>query len=377
MEEFFMKEKEKVICSVCGCVIAEENVNTFDGRIMCEHCYNEETTTCDNCGERILRENADGNSNITLCHHCYDYCYTTCENCGRLIHNDNAYYEDDDSDYPYCYDCFERLQESSIRNYNYKPEPIFYGSGNLFYGVELEVDKGGEDSDNAQRLINVANINSERIYCKHDGSINEGFEIVSHPMSLDYHINEMNWSDIFEKAIAMDYRSHNTSTCGLHIHCSRSAFGKTFEDQEQIIGRIVFFVEKHWNELVKFSRRTPDNLNRWAAKYATISDTAEETYKKAKEKHTGRYVAVNLENYDTVEFRLFRGTLCYRTFIATLQLVDEICYYAINLSSKGIEEMSWSDFVSRILPKKAELIDYLKSKRLYINEAVVREEEVM
>lgn len=32
------------------------------------------------------------------------------------------------------------------------------------------------------------------------------------------------------------------------------------------------------------------------------------------------------------------------------------------------ENMSWSDFVSRILPKKAELIEYLKEKRLYVNE---------
>lgn len=372
-----MKEKEKVICSVCGCVIMDETINTIDGKTMCEHCFNEQTTTCDHCGKRILREDAMGDSHYTLCQHCYDYSYTACERCGRLIHNDDAYYEDNDDDYPYCYECYERLGESSIKNYNFKPEPIFYGSGNLFYGVELEIDKGGEDFSNAQELLDIANLNCERIYCKHDGSINEGFEIVSHPISLDYHINNMNWLNIFEKAVNMDYRSHNTSTCGLHIHCSRSAFGKTFEEQELIISRIVFFVEKHWNELVKFSRRTPDNLNRWAAKYATISETAEETYQKAKEKNTGRYVAVNLENYNTVEFRMFRGTLCYRTFIATLQLVDEICYYAMNLSNKGVEDMSWSDFVSQILPKKSELIEYLKSKRLYINEPVEREEEVM
>lgn len=90
----------------------------------------------------------------------------------------------------------------------------------------------------------------------------------------------------------------------------------------------------------------------------------------------GRYVAVNLENDDTIEFRLFRGTLRYKTFIATLQLVDEICFYAINLSDKEIEEITWSDFVSRILPKKFELIEYLKSKRLYVNETTEESEEM-
>ena len=363
-------------CSVCEAELTVQTVCEFDGIIMCADCLDERTVLCDNCQKRIWRDDAEGDSNHVLCYHCYDYHYTICENCGRLVHNDDTYYEDDNSDYAYCYDCYQRLQESPIKNYNYKPEPIFYGSGDLFYGVELEIDKGGEDSLNAQILLDVANYNVERIYCKHDGSINNGFEIVSHPMSLDYHINNMNWLDVFEKAVQMDYRSHNTNTCGLHIHCSRSAFGKGSDEIDQTIGRIVFFVEKHWNELVKFSRRTSENLNRWAAKYATISNTTEETYKKAKDKCMGRYVAVNLENYDTVEFRLFRGTLNYKTFIATLQLVDEICYQAIHLSDKEMENMSWSDFVSRILPKKRELIEYLKYKRLYINEAVEREEDM-
>ena len=363
-----MREKN-IICSECGAVLTEETVHNFEGHIMCEECFNRCTVTCDNCNQRIWRDRAEGDSNYTLCSHCYEYNFTSCEDCGRLIPNDEAFYEDGE-DYPYCRECFEKLNDNSIKNYNYKPEPIFYGSGNLFYGVELEVDKGGEIHSNAQKLIDIANKNEERIYCKHDGSINDGFEMVSHPMTLDYHINNMNWLDVFEKAVEMDYRSHNTSTCGLHVHVSRSAFGKSYDEQELAIGRVVFFVEKHWNELVKFSRRTMDNLNHWAARYATISNTTEETYKKAKDKRLGRYVAVNIENYNTIEFRLFRGTLRYKTFIATLQLVDEICYCAINMTDKEIEDMSWLDFVSIIAPKKAELIEYLKEKRLYVNEVV-------
>lgn len=366
--------RESFICSNCGKEVTEKTIKNFNNTILCEQCFYEHTTVCDNCGEKIWKYDSEGDSTYTLCNHCYEYNYTTCENCGRLIHNDDAHYEDDE-DYPYCLDCYQRLEENTIKNYNYKPEPIFYGSGNLFYGIELEIDKGGEDASNAQILLDIGNLNGEKIYCKHDGSIENGFEIVSHPMSLDYHINKMNWLDIFEKAVEMDYRSHNTSTCGLHIHCSRSSFGKSFEQQEETIGRIVYFVEKHWNELVKFSRRTPENINRWAAKYATISNTTEETYKKAKDKRMGRYVAVNLENCNSIEFRLFRGTLCYKTFIATLCLVDEICYWARKLSDKEMEELSWSDFVSRILPKKYELIEYLKAKRLYVNELITESEK--
>ena len=135
------------------------------------------------------------------------------------------------------------------------------------------------------------NSGNEMIYIKHDGSINEGFEIVSHPMTLDYHENHMNWLEVFEKAIEMGYRSHNTSTCGLHIHVSRSAFGRNYADQEVAIARIIYFVEHHWNELLKFSRRTEASMNHWASRYG-ISENTQDTYKKAKDKHMGRYVAV-------------------------------------------------------------------------------------
>lgn len=367
--------EERVTCYECGIAMDPDEAHQFDGYHLCEHCFNSVTTTCDNCGARIWRDSAQGDAEHRLCSHCYEYSYTNCEDCGRLIHNDDAYYEED-GDYPYCYECFEKLRDCAIKSYGYKPEPIFYGSDNLFYGVELEIDKGGEDEDNAQKLLDIANRTEEQIYIKHDGSLHMGFEVVSHPMSLDYHINEMNWEEIFEKAIEMDYRSHNTSTCGLHVHVSRKAFGKNFEEQEASIARVVYFVEKNWSDLVKFSRRTREAISHYAARYAAISDTTAETYEKAKSKHMGRYVAVNTLNYETIEFRLFRGTLRYKTFVATLQLVDEICKCAINLSNNEMEEMSWSEFVSRIPEEKSELIEYLKLKRLYVNEVITESEEM-
>jgi hypothetical protein len=195
-------------------------------------------------------------------------------------------------------------------------------------------------------------------------------------MTLDYHKNEMPWQDIMSRALELDYKSHNTDTCGLHVHVNRNGFGETEEEQEAAIGRVIFFVERMWWELVKFSRRKEANLNRWAARYATISNTAKETYTKAKGKYSGRYVAVNLTNYETIEFRLFRGTLKYRTFIATLELVSHICYLASQLFDEDFEKMSWLDFVMTIdETEMPELIEYLKSKRLYVNEIINESEE--
>lgn len=366
--------EEKIFCSVCGAKLTEETVTEFEGQIFCEDCFDESVTVCDCCGRRIWRSDATENDSITLCDSCYDYNYTHCDECGRLIHNDDAFYEDE-SDYPYCQSCFEKLQEKAIKSYNYKPEPTFYGSGNLFYGIELEIDKGGEYDKNAEVLLSIANENSNVLYAKHDGSIDNGFELVSEPATLDYHLNSFNWSDVLEKAVEMGYRSHNTSTCGLHIHVSRSAFGKTVAEQDDVISRIVYFVEAHWNELLKFSRRTESNIMRWASRYG-IDNSAKLTYDKAK-KNLGRYAAVNLLNFNTIEFRIFRGTLRYKTFAAALQLVDEVCRLAIMLDDKTFENMSWSDFVLRISREnKPELIEYLKSKRLYVNDLTTEAEEM-
>lgn len=192
-------------------------------------------------------------------------------------------------------------------------------------------------------------------------------------MTLAYHMGAMDWDDILHEAVRMGYLSHQTNTCGLHIHVNRNAFGESEDEQEEIIAKILYFVEKHWNEIFKFSRRRKSSMNRWSARYG-FEKTGREILNKAKSGSNGRYVAVNLNNYHTIEFRLFRGTLKYNTFITTLQLVNEICNVALSMSEEEIEEQSWNDFVAEISHK--ELIQYLKERKLYINEEVTAEEEM-
>ena len=65
-----------------------------------------------------------------------------------------------------------------------------------------------------------------------------------------------------------------------------------------------------------------------------------------KSAHAGRYTSVNLTNKNTIEFRIFRGTLKYNTLIATLQLLDRICDVALFMSDEQVKAMSWTTFVS-------------------------------
>ena len=202
------------------------------------------------------------------------------------------------------------------------------------------------------------------------------FECVTHPMTLDYHINQMPWREILNKAVAKGYLSHQAGTCGLHVHISRNALGANYEEQEATIAKILYFYEKFWNEILTFSRRTESQAEHWARRYGGGIINPKETLKHAKNSHMGRYAAVNLENEATIEMRIFRGTLKYNTFIATLQMVDEICKVAISLSDEFMQSLTWLDFVKGIADDKQELINYLKEKRLYVNEPIRNEVEI-
>ncbi len=367
-----MKEERKR-CSICGESYPVELLTRFDGEWLCINCLNSETVVCSHCDTRIWNDNNSGSDSVPLCENCYYDHYTSCNHCGRIIHRDDAYYETDDSEEPYCYSCYQRYcSNKSIRDYYYKPEPIFYDSGNRFFGVELEVDNAGEIDENAESVMHIANGNGlVHIYCKHDGSLDEGFEIVTHPMTLNYHINEMPWKGMLTRLKNLSYLSHQAGTCGLHVHVNRDSLGETYEDQEVCIARILFFVEKHWEELLKFSRRTNSQLNRWAARYG-YKDRPKDILDHAKcGGNNGRYSCVNLENSNTIEFRMFRGTLKYNTIIATLQLVNRVCDVAFALSDEEIKSLSWTSFVSGCT--EPELIQYLKERRIYINEPIESE----
>ena len=368
-------EETTYICERCGERVPVDACTMVADAILCPDCVDMYTTVCDCCGERLFLSDDHGDENITLCERCYERHYTHCERCGRVISYSDAYYEDDDEDEPLCYDCLQaRLQQATIHDYSYTPRLVFHGerSNERFFGVELEIDGNGKSRKNAGEILNVANEDAQNLYIKSDGSLDCGMELVTHPMTLQYHMEQMPWKNVLRKAVELGYLSHRTTTCGLHVHISRAAFGETEQEQELSIARLLYFVEKFWTELLRFSRRTERQINRWAARYG-MKLSPKAVMESAKDSRAGRYTAVNLTNEETVEIRIFRGTLKYNTLIATLQLVNVICDVALFLSDEELQELSWHGFLDRI--HEAELIQYLKERNLYKNDPVMYEED--
>lgn len=71
---------------------------------------------------------------------------------------------------------------------------------------------------------------------------------------------------------------------------------------------------------------------------------------------------------------MFRGTLKYNTLMAALQLVDRVCDAALFLSDQEMKELSWTTFAAGCT--EPELVQYLKERRLYVNEPVESEVEL-
>lgn len=364
-------ENKTFVCSHCG------NERPLDTRILvggeriCEDCALEHTVLCDCCNTRIWENDAVRDEHTLLCERCYERSYTRCTECDRIILNSVAYLDDNQDEY--CEDCWNELSaQRVIHEYSYKPAPIFYGSGPRYLGVELEIDDGGNDNYAANHILGVANGMAEHLYIKSDGSLDCGMELVTHPMSLDYHMTYMPWRDVLDEAKHLGYLSHKARTCGLHVHISRNAFGDTELEQECTIAKLLYFVEKFWPELLRFSRRTETQINRWAARYG-MKLSPKEVMDCAKHPYAGRYMAVNLTNYSTVEIRIFRGTLKLNTLLATLQMVNAICDVAVFTSDEDLQTLSWHKFLDGI--KEPELVQYLKERDLYKNEPIPTEED--
>ena len=182
----------------------ERTEHVYGNTSYCNDCFYENHTYCRQCDESI-RTDDSRYSEITqydYCEYCFGELHSYCENCG------NDYWAEDGCN------C-----GVSIHNYSYKPDPIFFKNPNenskYFLGVELETESKGNCRSSCAEEINEI---SKLYYLKNDSSIEDGFEIVTHPFSHSwYNENKSIFNDLLDTLRDHGFRSYNTSTCGIHI----------------------------------------------------------------------------------------------------------------------------------------------------------------
>lgn len=211
----------------------------------------------------------------------------------------------------------QRSVAETIHSHSFKPTPHFkLGAGEAsavaFFGVELEIDAKEDIS-----LSPVPALAAPLFYCKEDGSLNRGTELVSHPGSQAWWREQREAvSVLLRKLTAMGWSSHNVGTCGMHIHVSREAFQGTHH-----LYRFLHLVYRSPRLSLAVSQRQSHALAQWA----TLNPEARRALKnKIGVNYTDaddgghRYEAVNMTR-NTAEVRIFRGTLRLDRFYKNLQ----------------------------------------------------------
>ena len=315
-------------CEVCASTYFEENGG--------EHNY----IQCPSCEDTIHRDNGCWFNDTLYCEYCHDNNVYTCDECCL------EYWDGDGHECP--------EDESAIHSYSYRPSPYFFGNGQYHLGFELEVE--ARNTSRYEGASMVQDILGSRAYMKDDGSLSDGFEIVTHPHTLSDYQTEFNW-DFIPKLKREGFRSWNTDTCGLHVHVSRTAFGtgnimwNTPNNQrdELILRRQAH--ELRFMKLIYDNQRQVERIaGRSGNSYATFQDKGKLVSKlKYGNQSSGRYSAINTENDATLEVRVFKGSLRKERVLSALEFVTASVEYTRNLkvTSKN-QALSWLRFTAYV-----------------------------
>lgn len=396
-----------IVCERCGhtCYLSDaQTVHTPNGdETWCECCADRHATACDDCGD-LYANGSDaftevigrGGAEINVCRHCRntgeyircdscgtwyaeashcigqyeDYCgeyfnfcdncieedYTTCSCCGRICRDYDA--EEVDGDW-LCPDCAEsrrnEMDSPELQSYGHTYASKFYNVGGLkdygerkglYLGVELETVADDAPGALATHIVTVAEkYGPACVECKRDSSLGEyGVEIASQPGTPAWHMGGL-WADIIAACVDDGARSHDAGTCGLHIHVSRKYFNDSGRGA-YVLDRLFQRFARQW---VRFSRRSEHEITNWArmGSGGMTGYRGESTRDKINmwenEKCT-RYQCVNTQNYNTIEIRLWRGTLNLETFYATIEATAALCIIAHTIEScpEYVEALTWS-----------------------------------
>ena len=351
-----------VKCEISGLIFKEcDTVRLYNGKI----CYRELASLCNLDGEYYIYDTfhwnrvRDGYGNITveLCPEAWMDNHYYCNNCDAYLIEGEDYAGNGLCRYCESAEVIEGYTES------HHHDPVFFGSTSsedsdfVGLGFELEVDTEDELSDSqneetARNLCSSCGLEENEMRYAHDGSLNYGFECISQPHTVKcFWEKQKNWERMLSYLREHGYSSHDTNTCGLHVHVSRGMFGKTEEEQDKAISKVYVFFEENWADLVKVSRRTKFgycNKNMLSCEEKSKVENKEKSvysaWKECSKYNGSHYVALNNKNSATFEYRLGRGTLNPQSFFAWIDLVLTISKNARRITVNKVisnDLLSW------------------------------------
>jgi hypothetical protein len=223
--------------------------------------------------------------------------------------------------------------------------------------LEMEVASGYDRHSTAERVASAIELvrgtftrsGAQRIYgermsrslwippqwghLESDGSLHYGFELVTAP--LDAPMHRYLWTRLLQTPTTKGLRSHQTATCGLHVHVSRAGLTKA------TIAKVVTAMnDPKWERLVRGVAR------RYSTGYCAHKQRKLSRNTALGRHHdTDRYELVNLTNPNTIEFRVFRGTLSPVAVLAAMEWALSLVEWASVTSCRHLTTDSFLTFV--------------------------------
>ena len=364
-------EESILECEVCSTETnVEDMMVTHDDRHVCLDCH----ITCERCDELH-------GSDDTM--HEVEGIYIYCEDCTSSY----AYYCDSCEGYTtqgtcrladrreyWCSDCLDRAyfcdecdqywaegcdngcnseedeNERVIHDYNYRPDAVFHATDKnerLFFGIEIEVEAGRNRDESALYAQQLES--KDLAYLKQDGSLNNGFEVVTHPMSHDFYKNEAQefWDVIEGLRTEYKVKSWGTQTCGLHIPVSRTGFASGSHMHRFL--NLIYSNQELYETLAgrsseQWAKFTDIVNTEWIydaegnRDYINGKTTRSFRRKLSHYNNSDRYSAVNTLNQETLELRIFKGTVNGHTIKAHLDLAHASVEYTRVMSVPQVRD---------------------------------------
>ena len=261
-----------------------------------------------------------------------------CYNCGEKgwvsIHK-----TDPDSHKNLCPKCEKKFKKSGIpklKDSNYKPDKYkFQGKGKLFIGVELEIDVLLHNTLDILECIEPFRKNKV-FWCNHELSVDNGIELIFQPMSWKFITQDKTIENIMSVLGKKGVGTGSLYNCGLHFHINKSYFGKNNKKQEHNIYKFLYLFDKFQQDLILLSDRDGYDVQNFCGFFGKSERDRRSEETMLKEYNYGKYTAIYTGHEETIEVRLFSGTICYKDFQRYLNIVYK---FLIKSQKYTIEEL--------------------------------------
>ena len=317
----------------------------------------------------------------------YDVLCDSCQDNRNEAESEARYSDDDDEpESPYVHSYthrprvifFEKLDASNevVRSHNILNELGHAGkcspaSSNGSYGIQkpfcgFELEMSDEDGRmpfrEAAEYLNDAC--GQFAYMKHDGSVSNGFELVTHPHTLSAYQQRMPMWNAIDLLRSRGWRSwSSSSSCGLHIHINNASFVDVGHAM-----RFLKFIYSNKSPLVAFAGRDSSyarfDFEQFVTReiHAGWHDDGSMKFEtqnlshvvKKQQVNQGRYLAVNAQNDNTYELRFFRGSMRPKTVLACLEFTYALHEYTQGLTSHDCvakRALTWRSFLAFVRNK--------------------------